>query len=132
MPAVIHLVPFGPVAVSLAPLGTCHSTMHPPALVNITGVANAGTITFHNFGDAVEPNPATPPPDMRMEIDVNFKVNYDQRLYATFDINPMGDERVAAAIRDKILPPPAPVIGGNLSGFFDFDFQRGRSAQTFP
>lgn len=132
MPAIIHLVPFGPVAVSFAPLATCHSSMHPPAIVNITGVADAGTITFHNFGDAVEPNPATPPPDMRTAIGVDFKVNYGQRLYATFDINPMGDERVAAAIRDKILPPPEAVIGGNLSGYFDFDFERGRSAQTFP
>jgi hypothetical protein len=30
------------------------------------------------------------------------------------------------------LPPPQPVIGGMLSGNFDFDLKRGRVAQTFP
>jgi hypothetical protein len=131
----IHLVPFGPVAVSFAPLASCHSSMHPPAFVNITGVADDGVITFEDFGGARQsapyPDQATTPPDMRYPIDANFKVNYGDRLRATFQIV-MGDERVAAAIRDKIVPPPAADIGGNLSGFFDFDFQRGRSAQTFP
>jgi hypothetical protein len=108
--------------------------MHPPAFVNITGVANGGTIAFQHFGGAIQSNPeqATTPPDMRDPILSDFKVNYDERLQATFQINPMGDERVAAAMRDKIVPPPDPNIGGFLNGDFDFDFQRGRSAQTFP
>jgi hypothetical protein len=133
--ATIRLVPFGPVAVSFAPLATCHSSMHPPAFVNITGVANGGTIAFQHFGGAVQTTPADQaltPPDMRNPIFADFKVNYGERLQATFEINPMGDERVAAAIRDKILPPPAADIGGYLNGDFDFDFQRGRSEQTFP
>src|SRR5262245_30553835 len=46
----IRLIPFGPVAVSFAPLGTCHSEMHPPAFVNITGVARDGWIDFEHFG----------------------------------------------------------------------------------
>ena len=40
----IRLVPFGPVAVSFTPFATCHSSMHPPAIVNVTGVANRGLI----------------------------------------------------------------------------------------
>jgi hypothetical protein len=131
----IHLVPFGPVAVSFAPLATCHSSMHPPAFVNITGVANDGVITFQDFGGARQSPPATPqattPPDMRVPIKDDFKVNYGDRLRATFHIV-MGDERVAAAIRDEIQPPPTANIGGTLDGDFDFDFERGRSAQTFP
>ena len=53
----IRLVPFGPVAVSFAPLATCHvsdSAMHPPAIVAVNGVANDGYITFSNFGSAVQ------------------------------------------------------------------------------
>jgi hypothetical protein len=131
----IHLVPFGPVAVSFAPLASCHSDMHPPAQVNITGVARDGWIQFENFGDAIEANQATTASDARHPIinthDSGFKVNYGQQLTASFHIE-MGDERVAAAMRDKKQPPTDPQIGGFLDGRFDFDFQRGRSAQTFP
>jgi hypothetical protein len=127
----IHLVPFGPVAVSFQPLASCHSTMHPPAIVTITGVASDGYITFTDFGTAVDPDQANTPPDAREGIKDDFKVAYDDRLQATFQFN-VEDARVAAAIRDKVVPPPQPVIGGMLSGNFDFDLKRGRVAQTFP
>jgi hypothetical protein len=127
----IRLVPFGPVAVSFQPLASCHSTMHPPAIVAVTGVASDGYLTFSNFGHAVQDGQATIPPDAREEIHDDFKVAYDDRLQATFQFN-VEDERVAAATRDKVLPPPQPVIGGMLSGNFDFDLKRGRVAQTFP
>jgi len=135
----IHLVPFGPVAVSLMPLASCHSMMHPPAFVNITGVARDGWIDFENFGGAIQANQATIAPDDRVAIETTsssgvmtgFKVNYDEPLTASFHIE-MDDMRVAAAMRDKKLPPSDPQIGGFLDGSFDFDFQRGRSAQTFP
>jgi hypothetical protein len=134
----IHLVPFGPVAVSLMPLASCHASeaMRPPAFVNITGVARDGWVDFKNFGGAIEEGQATIAPDDRTAIDDNplnggFKVNYDQQLTASFHIE-MDDMRVAAAMRDKKLPPSSPQIGGFLDGSFDFDFQRGRSAQTFP
>ncbi len=128
----IHLVPFGPVAVSFQPLASCHSALHPPAIVAVAGVANDGYITFNDFGDAVAPDQATTPPDAREQIkDDDFKVAYDDRLQATFQFN-VEDARVAAAIRDKVLPPSQPVIGGMLSGNFDFDLKRGRVAQTFP
>ena len=50
---------------------------------------------------------------------------------ATFQFT-VGDERYYAAIRDKIVPPSEPLIGGSLAGNFEFYFERGRSAQTFP
>ena len=127
----IHLVPFGPVAVSLQPLASCHSTMHPPAIVSVTGVASDGYITFTDFGTAVDAKQAITPPDARAAIEPDFKVAYDGRLQATFQFN-VEDGRVAAAVRDKVLPPPQAVIGGMLSGNFDFDLKRGRVAQTFP
>jgi hypothetical protein len=127
----IRLVPFGPVAVSFAPLASCHSEMHPPAIVDINGVANGGFITFTDFGGAVQPNQATTLPDARVPITDDFKVNYGEHLQATFQFD-VEDERVAAAIRDKVVPPAAPLIGGMLAGNFEFFFERGRSAQTFP
>ena len=134
----IRLVPFGPVAVSFSPLATCHvddSAMHPPAIVAVNGVANDGYITFSNFGSAVQsypdPEQAITPPDARKAIDDDFKVAYDEQLQATFQFT-VEDERVAAAMRDMVVPPSTPVIGGMLSGNFDFDLRRGRVAQTFP
>jgi hypothetical protein len=131
----IRLVPFGPVAVSLVPLASCHSALHAPSIVSVTGVATDGYITFSNFGSAVQSDPdpdqATTPPDARVEIPADFKVAYDEQLAATFQFT-VGDARVAAGIRDKVLPPPSAVIGGMLSGNFDFDLRRGRVAQTFP
>ena len=127
----IRLVPFGPVAVSFAPLASCHSSMHPPAIVNVTGVANEGFITFTDFGGAVQPDQANTPRDARVPIVDDFKVNYGEHLEATFQFT-VEDARVAAAIRDKIVPPAAPLIGGMLAGSFEFFFERGRSAQTFP
>jgi hypothetical protein len=94
-------------------------------------VATDGYITFSNFGSAVQDDQATTPPDARGPIYDDFKVAYDEQLQATFEFT-VGDERVAAAIRDKVVPPSAPVIGGMLSGNFDFDLKRGRVAQTFP
>jgi hypothetical protein len=131
----IRLIPFGPVAVSFAPLGTCHSEMRAPAFVNITGVARDGWIDFEHFGAAIQGGQAMLASDARRSIDEQFsdgfRVNYDEALTATFHID-LDDERVAAALRDKKQPPTAPQIGGVLDGRFDFDFKRGRSAQTFP
>lgn len=127
----IHLFPFAPVASSFAPLGSCHSSMHPPAIVNIAGVANDGWIDFQDFGSAELTNQETIAPDERPMVAPAFQVKYGERLRATFHID-MGDERVAAAKRDKVLPPPDATIGGVLDGNFDFDLERGRSAQTFP
>ena len=70
-------------------------------------------------------------PTRANRFDDDFKVAYDEQLQATFQFT-VEDERVAAAMRDMVVPPSPPVIGGMLSGNFDFDLKRGRAAQTFP
>jgi hypothetical protein len=125
----IHLLPFGPVRSALTPLATCQSDMHPPAVVSITGVANDGWIDFLDFGAAEQPDL---PPEMRTDPDKeDFKVNFGQRLRANFHVV-LGDDRTETAIHNMIDVPPEPRIGGTLDGNFDFDLERGRSAQTFP
>jgi hypothetical protein len=126
---VINLVPYGPVNVSLTPFGTCHSQAHPPTVIGVTGVAQQGTIEFLDFGSAAQPTLA---PDARTPVDGDFKVAYGDRLHAFFNITLLQDERVTNAIRLNLSPPPDPIIGGTLAGEFDFDLERGRSAQTFP
>ena len=42
------------------------------------------------------------------------------------------DHRVIIAIREDDVLPQASRIGGMLDGYFDFDMERGRAAQTFP
>jgi hypothetical protein len=124
----IHLEPSGPVQSSFTPLGTCVPTMHPPAIVSITGVAKDGWIDFLDFGGAYE-NDKTP--DARDPIGDDFKIAFGQRLHANFHIV-MDDDRVQTAIKMMINEPPAPTIGGTLDGNFDFDLERGQGAQTFP
>jgi hypothetical protein len=124
----IHLIPFGPVRSALTPLATCQSSMHPPAVVSITGVANDGWIEFLDFGPAEQPDKA---PDDRDPVETDFKVNFGQRLRANFSVV-LGDDRTETAIHNRIDVPPAARIGGTLDGNFDFDLERGRAAQTFP
>jgi hypothetical protein len=124
----IHLLPFGPVRSALMPLATCQSDMHPPAVVSITGVANGGWIDFLAFGPAEQPSKA---PEDRTEVESTFKVNFGQNLSANFSVV-LGDDRTETAIHNMIDVPPEPRIGGMLNGNFNFDLERGRSAQTFP
>jgi hypothetical protein len=124
----IRLVPSGPVRSSFTPLGYCVSTMHPPAIVSITGVAADGYIDFLDFGGAMQNGKS---PDMRDPIPNDFKVNFGERLNANFSFT-MGDDRVLTAIKLMVNPPPDPTIGGTMAGNFDFDLQRGQGAQTFP
>jgi hypothetical protein len=125
----IHLLPFGPVRAALTPLATCQSNMHPPAVVSITGVAQDGWIEFLEFGDAEQPDLA---PEKRTNPDdEDFKVNFGQNLSANFSVV-LGDDRTETAIHNMIDIPPDPRIGGTLNGSFDFNLERGRSAQTFP
>ena len=124
----IHLVPFGPVRISLTPLDTCHAEGVGPTVVAVTGVAIDGWIDFREFGGAAPA--AAKPPDAREGIHNDFQVDYDDRLRANFHIV-LEDDRVVTAHYNLRLPPP-PSIGGTLDGFFDFDLKRGRSGQTFP
>jgi hypothetical protein len=124
----IHLVPYGPVRAALTPFATCRSSQHGPTVVAITGVAFDGWIDFEYFGQAEQLDLA---PEMRTPVEDDFKVNFGERLRAFFHVD-LDDNRVQTAIRKMIDVPPDPVIGGSLDGSFDFDMERGGSAQTFP
>ena len=66
-------------------------------------------------------------------LDPAFKVNFGERLHATFHVV-LEDDRVLTAQQTGTPggPVPDPVIGGTLDGAFDFDLVRGRAAQPFP
>lgn len=67
------------------------------------------------------------------DIGREFKVDIEDRLWATAFSLTMKDEVVVTAETDVTRPPiPDPRIGGKLSGYFDFVMQRGQGAQTFP
>lgn len=124
----INLVPYGPVRAALTPFGTCHSQAHPPTVISVTGMGYPGWIEFLDFGSATQPTLA---PDARTAVDQDFKVGYSERLRANFDFTLL-DDRIANAVHLGLDPAPDPIITGHLMGGFDFDLERGRSAQTFP
>ena len=124
----INILADGPVRMALAPLRTCGSRSRPPAFVNVIGDAVIGWIEFEHFSGAQQPDL---PPEERTAFDTDFKVAFGQRLMATFHIE-LQDHRVVLAIRQDDLVPQDPRIGGTLDGYFDFNLERGRAAQTFP
>jgi hypothetical protein len=117
----IHLGTEELVRSSLSLLYTCH-------YANTTGMAFEGWIDFQDFGQAAQPNVA---PEARGGIGTDFKVNFGDRLRATFEVT-LEDQRVFGAIHDMTPLPVVRFIGGVLDGFFDFDLERGRAAQPFP
>ncbi len=121
----ISLTAGGYIQASLALLQTCPLD-EGAALV---GHSQTGWIEFTDFGAAAQPDLA---PEARTAFgtSTDFKVNYDERLRATFHVE-LEDDRVIVARRMN-LPAPSPRIGGTLDGRFDFDLLRGRAAQPFP
>ena len=120
----VRLTRAGFVQVSLALLQTC-PLEEGAALV---GHSDEGWIEFLDFGTAAQPDL---PPNMRTAFEgTDFKVNFGERLRATFHVD-LVDDRVIIAERMN-LPVPSPRIGGTLDGRFDFDLERGRAAQPFP
>jgi len=120
--AVIHLGTEELVNSSLALLFTCHQA-------DVTGQAFDGWIQFDDFGDAAQPEITDP--ELRTPVPADFKVNFGDRLRAHFTIV-LGDSIVVGAIKMIMPIPPVSRIGGSLSGYFDFDLERGRAAQPFP
>ena len=84
-------------------------------------------IDFEEFGDAAQPGD---PPEMRGEL-TDFQVAYGDPLIARFSVV-LDDDRVLTAEYKMIDMPPPAAIGGTLDGNFNFNLERGRSAQTFP
>ena len=92
--------------------------------------ASGGRAGFEliDFGSAGEPEL---PPEERSEFKTtDFKVNFGQRLRATFHVE-LEDEAVRLAA-ENARPLPNPRIGGVLDGEFDFILERSRVAQPFP
>jgi hypothetical protein len=109
------------VRASFAPLHTCVEA-------RLVGVAAPGSwIEFYEFGSAAETNKTA---DARDAVGPDFKVNFGERLHATFHLE-LVDQRITNAQKNR-EPVPTPRIGGALDGSFDFDLQRGRAAQPFP
>ncbi len=109
------------VRASFSPLHTC-------VAARLVGVALPGSwIEFADFGSAAQANKT---PDARAALGTDFKVDFGERLHATFHLQ-LGDQRVANAQKARD-PVPSSRISGTLDGSFDFDLQRGRAAQPFP
>ena len=105
---------------SLSLLFTCHKDY-------VVGQGFDGWIDFQDFGLAAEPDVAR---ELRHAISSTFKVNFGDRLRASFEVV-LGDQRVSTAAK-ALMPIPPALVGGYLDGFFDFDLERGRAAQPFP
>jgi hypothetical protein len=109
------------VQVSLAPRLTCVEARS-------VAVALPGSwIDFQDFGLAIQ---AAAPPEARDTVSGDFKVDFGQRLRASFHLV-LGDQAVSYAEKTHDLIPDQR-IGGAIDGFFDFDLERGRAAQPFP
>jgi hypothetical protein len=109
------------VQASLAPLYTCVESAS-------VAIALPGSwIQFQDFGSAIQSNL---PPEQRGGLSGDFKVDFGQRLRATFHLV-LGDQAVEYAIKTHALVPDQR-ISGELDGTFDFDLDRGRAAQPFP
>ena len=94
----------------------------------MTAYALRGWIDLEHLAGEQRPQE---PPEEPPAFDPDFKVAFGQRLMANFHVE-LEDHRVITAIREDDLLPQDPRIGGALDGYFDFNLERGRAAQTFP
>lgn len=117
----IHLTPYTDVIGSIGLFQTCPNG-------NQAGTVMDGWIQFSSFGNAEQDGV---PPELRDPIQSDFVINFGDRLSATFHVI-IGDTRYVTAVQSGTTPPTAPIIGGTLDGYFDFNLARGRSAQPFP
>ena len=117
----IHLTPYTDLHASLWLYKTCPDG-------NAAGAGIDGWIEFQSFGSAEQ---SDLPPEQRGAIPADFVINFGERLRATFHVV-IGDPRYVTAVETGSALPTAPVIGGTLDGFFDFDLARGRAGQPFP
>lgn len=120
--AIINLSTQDFVQAQLAPLYTCVEARS-------VGVALPGSwIQFQSFGSAIQNNITNP--DDRTQLNGDFKVDFGQRLQASFHLV-LGDQAVEYAMKTRSVVPDQR-ISGSLDGTFDFDLDRGRAAQPFP
>lgn len=132
-PARVRVGPRDHVRAELMPLQTCSRPM--------TGVAVAcadpadcppegwsSWLEFTAFGSAPQPQRLA---HARDPVDPEFKIDFGQRIRASTVRLQLEDARVFGR---EDAPPTrlAAQIGGLLEGWFDFDLERSRAAQTFP
>jgi hypothetical protein len=86
-------------------------------------------IEFAEFGSAAQNEQLDP--TARAPVSPTFRIQLEDRLYATGFSLTLQDEKVVTAEK-ALIPPPNPDIGGSLTGWFDFRLERGQSAQIFP
>jgi len=110
----IHLTPYTDIRTSLWLFKTCPDG-------NDVGAGIDGWIQFQSFGSAEETDL---PPDQRSAVLPDFVINYGDRLRASFHVV-IEDPRYVTAVQYGTTPPAAPIIGGSLDGYFDFDLARG-------
>lgn len=85
-------------------------------------------IEFVAFGSAVS---SEMDPTKRSPIGLGFKVDFGERIWAKEFRLTFEDARILG----REGAPPTNLkgqIGGEMAGWFDFDMERGRAAQTFP
>jgi hypothetical protein len=128
----IRVGPEQPIRVAFAPHATC------PANIYVVGTARGDDPLVGNV-----PTPLAPaqwPSWVRMQsfgnasnVDVgeDFRVEFGEQLHVSEFTLDLEDDRVLEA--PKLHDPvPEAEIKGHLTGFFDFDLERGQGAQTFP
>ena len=139
-PAHLRVHPDAKVRASLTPWFTCSSGIVAMAsartLADLSAASTAPSsspweswVDLQEFGVASEYS--TIDPIQRKPIDPQFHISLGQRLQATgFHLLLLDSHEITAINDEKPIPPP--VVGGQLSGYFDFDLARGQGAQTFP
>jgi len=70
-------------------------------------------------------------PTARTAISPDFKIELNQRLYASAFSLTLQDQKVETA-EVALQPAAQPRHRGSLTGYFDFDLKRGQGAQIFP
>ncbi len=109
-------------------VGTAVSCTGPNGCQNVAGGGWESWIEFESFGSARQADRA---PVDRDPIRKDFTIDFDQRLRASHLELRLEDDRVVNAGTGKAAAVVGK-IGGTLSGWFDFDLERGRATQTFP
>jgi len=104
---------------TMMPAGTPATTKPPPRWPS--------WIIFQSFGGAAENDK---PPEARDVVPEDFKVDFDERVTASFHIE-LTDDRVLKAVR-MMSPESEADILGVLDGKVNFELARGQGAQAFP
>lgn len=128
----VRVGPEQPIRVSFAPRAECYQNIwvvgtalgDDPQVADVRQPVPADRwesfVDFKEFGSA-----------STSEIRPQFKVEFGERINAKGFQLTLEDDRVVKAVKREEIPPPSE-LKGLLTGYFDFDLERGQGAQTFP